>query len=100
MTCAFHIGNRLAKAFSLVLVMLFSACSREDVSPLGTEFPGTQRSVDQQQSEAADQEQTLGGNTLRNGEVIEDNGEDNGGISDDGDDAGDSERNRKNKGNN
>ncbi len=67
---------------------------------MGTEFPGTERSALQPQNEASEQEGTRGGNTLRNGEVIEENGADNGGISDDGDDTGDSERNRKNKGNN
>ncbi|MCC7503084.1 MAG: hypothetical protein IT229_11180 [Flavobacteriales bacterium] len=100
MTCAFHISNRWAIVCLLSFVVLFSACSREEVGPLGTEFSGTERSALQPQNEASEQEGTRGGNTLRNGEVIEENGADNGGISDDGDDTGDSERNRKNKGNN
>lgn len=93
-------NSRSTAMFSLVLVMLLSACSREDVSPLGTGSPRTERSAGQQQNEAMDQDGTLRGNTLRSlDDVIEGDGTDNGGISDDGDDEGDSERNRKNKGN-
>ncbi|MBL0036163.1 MAG: hypothetical protein IPP26_10510 [Flavobacteriales bacterium] len=100
MTRVFHISTRLTAMFSLALIMLLSACSREDVSPLNAEFPGVQRAGGQQENEAMDQDGALGGNTLRSDDVTEDGGMDTGGISDDGDDTGDSERNRKNKGNN
>ena len=52
----------------------------------------------EEQAETYGQDGALGGNTLRSDDVTEDGGMDTGGISDDGDDTGDSERNRKNKG--
>lgn len=71
---------RSAAMTSLVFMLLFSSCCKEDLDPLcdGTDQTGQQRSMDES------------GTGLPT---------DQGGISDDGNDDGDKERSRKTRGN-
>lgn len=99
MKCVRPIGDHPAALFALVGALLLASCSKEDIaSPCdqgSSDAVNTERSMGQTQADELEGTRTLDGATLRSMDLDGDGLPDDDGISDDGDDAGDSERNRK-----
>ena|SRR6186713_237980 len=98
MKCVPAIRQRLTVLFALVGVLLMGSCAKEELaSPCGqeTESVNTDRSMDQVPANDMEGTRTIEGVTLRSVDLDGDGIPDEDGISDDGNDEGDSERNRK-----
>jgi|694.fasta_scaffold07350_18 hypothetical protein len=97
MNTALFRTNRFLITLAVVFSLLASACSREEVCAPADEPAGTDRSMGQDANDILDNSERPAGTTLRGGEFDQGGSPDDDGISDDGNDEGDSERNKKNK---
>lgn len=93
-SAVFH-TNRPFATIAIVFMLLASACSREEVCEPADEPAGTDRSVGQDSNDLLDKSERPAGTTLRDGEFDQGGSPEDDGISDDGNDEGDSERNKK-----
>jgi hypothetical protein len=98
MKCFPAIGQRPIALVALLGVLLFGSCTKEElVSPCGQEEESvnTEKSMGQTSGDEVEGARNIEGTTLRSLDLDGDGLPDDDGISDDGDDEGDSERNRK-----
>jgi len=98
MKCIPAIGQRPVVLLALSGLLLLGSCSKEElVSPCGQEQEAvnTEKSMEQGLGNDMEGARDIEGTTLRSIDLDGDGIPDDDGISDDGDDEGDSERNRK-----